>query len=96
MHADIVDIRAFYSSVLGRLAERSIAMALSSMWTAPPNERLVGLGYALPWLERFGKDCERVFAFMPAQQGAVNWPPNGPSAATSMAPSGWVGNQYGV
>ena len=80
MHADIVDIRAFYSSVLGRLAERSIAMALSSMWTAPPNERLVGLGYALPWLERFGKDCERVFAFMPAQQGAVNWPPNAPSA----------------
>ncbi len=80
MHADIVDIRAFYGSGLGRLAERSIAMALSSMWTAPPNERLVGLGYTLPWLDRFGSDCERVFAFMPATQGAVNWPPNGPSA----------------
>lgn len=77
---DIVDLRTFYSSTLGRLAERSIAMALSSIWTGLPNERLVGLGYTLPWLERFGTDAERVFAFMPAAQGAVTWPANGPSA----------------
>ena len=79
MYSDIVDLRSFYASVLGRLAERSIAKALSSVWANLPNERLVGLGYAVPWLERFGADAERVFAFMPATQGAVNWPPNGPS-----------------
>ena len=77
---DIVDLRTFYSSTLGRLAERSIAMALSPVWAKLPNERLVGLGYTLPWLERFGGDAERVFAFMPAAQGAVSWPPSGPSA----------------
>lgn len=81
MHADIVDIRAFYGSKLGRLAERSISLALSALWTAPSSERLVGLGYTLPWLDRFGRDSERVFSFMPAQQGAVNWPPGSPSAA---------------
>lgn len=80
MNSDIVDLRSFYSSLLGRLAERSIAMALSSIWTKLPNERLVGLGYALLWLERFGSDCERVFAFMPATQGAVVWPAGKPSA----------------
>lgn len=80
MHADIVDIRAFYNSMLGRLAERSIAMAISSVWPPLPDERLVGMGYALPWLDRFGADAERVFAFMPAAQGAVNWPPGGPSS----------------
>ncbi len=80
MHADIVDLRAFYASMLGRLAERSIAAAIAPVWAAVPNERLVGLGYALPWLDRFGADAERVFAFMPATQGAVNWPPQGPSA----------------
>lgn len=80
MNSDIVDLRTFYATTLGRLAERSIAMALSSLWTNLPNERLVGLGYALPWLDRFGTDAERVFAFMPATQGAVNWPPQGPSA----------------
>ncbi len=80
MLSDIVELRSFYSSTLGRLAERSVTMALSSVWANVPNERLVGLGYALPWLERFSSGADRVFAFMPATQGAVNWPANGPCA----------------
>ena len=80
MNSDIVDLRSFYASDLGVLAERAITMAISSIWTKLPNERLVGLGYTLPWLDRFGADTERVFAFMPATQGAVVWPPGGPSA----------------
>lgn len=80
MNSDIVDLRSFYASLLGRLAERSITMALSTVWASLPRERLVGLGYTLPWLDRFGTDAERVFAFMPATQGAVNWPTAGPSA----------------
>jgi SAM-dependent methyltransferase len=75
MHADIVDLREFYQTPLGRVAEQSIAMALSSLWARLPEERLVGLGYAVPYLDRFRKDTERTFAFMPAGQGAVNWPP---------------------
>ncbi|MGE0502435.1 MAG: class I SAM-dependent methyltransferase [Rhizobiaceae bacterium] len=81
MNADIVDLRAFYSTVPGRLAERSIAAGLTDVWGKLPNERLVGLGYAVPWLERFGAGAERVLAFMPASQGAVNWPAGGPSAS---------------
>lgn len=80
MHSDIVDLRSFYASPLGSLAERSITMALSSIWANVPNERLVGLGYTLPWLERFGADAERALAFMPATQGAVVWPAAGPVA----------------
>ncbi|TIU75602.1 MAG: SAM-dependent methyltransferase, partial [Mesorhizobium sp.] len=45
MHSDIVDLRSFYSTTLGRLAERAITMSLSSIWAPVPNERLVGLGY---------------------------------------------------
>ncbi|WP_426126993.1 class I SAM-dependent methyltransferase [Pararhizobium sp. PWRC1-1] len=74
MHADIVDLRQFYHSRLGRFAEQSIGMALSSVWARLPEERLVGLGYAVPYLDRFRADTERTFAFMPAGQGAVNWP----------------------
>ena len=80
MNSDIVDLRSFYASLLGRLAERAIAMALSAVWAKLPDERLVGMGYALPWLDRFGTDAERVFAFMPGTQGAVNWPVGGPSS----------------
>lgn len=74
MHTDIVDLRQFYHSTLGRLAEQSIALALSTLWSRLPEERLVGLGYAVPYLDRFRADTERTFAFMPAGQGAVNWP----------------------
>lgn len=74
MHSDIVDLREFYHSGLGHFAEQSISMALSSVWARLPEERLVGLGYAVPYLDRFRADTERTFAFMPAGQGAVNWP----------------------
>ncbi|TCL72683.1 class I SAM-dependent methyltransferase [Rhizobium sp. BK251] len=74
MHTDIVDLREFYHSELGHFAEQSIVMALSSLWVRLPEERLVGLGYAVPFLDRFRADTERTFAFMPAGQGAVNWP----------------------
>lgn len=80
MNSDIVDLRSFYASPLGHVAERSITFALSALWANLPNERLVGLGYALPWLERFGADAERVFAFMPGTQGAVRWPNDAPSS----------------
>lgn len=80
MNADIVELRQFYHTRLGLLAEESVAMALSSIWATLPGERLMGLGYAAPYLDRFGPDAERAFAFMPAGQGAVNWPAGGPSA----------------
>lgn len=79
MNTDIVDLRSFYSTLLGKLAEHSITMALSAIWASVPGEHLVGLGYTLPWLDRFGGDAERAMAFMPATQGAVRWPAEGPS-----------------
>ena len=82
MSVDIVDLREFYHSPLGHLAEQSIAMALSSLWVRLPQERLVGLGYAVPFLDRFQADTERTFAFMPAGQGAVNWPMGSLSSTT--------------
>ncbi|MEM7299961.1 MAG: methyltransferase domain-containing protein [Pseudomonadota bacterium] len=80
MHTDIVDLRAFYASPLGQMAQRSIAMSLSRLWQPIANERLMGLGYTTPYLDQFGTDTERVMAFMPAGQGAVRWPKNKPNA----------------
>lgn len=75
MHLDIIDLRAFYASTLGHLTERAISMALAPIWPKLPGERLVGLGYVVPYLDRFRGDTERTFAFMPAGQGAISWPP---------------------
>ena len=79
MHADIIELREFYSTTLGHLAERSIAMALKPVWPSIPSERLVGIGYVVPWLERFRDGTERTFAFMPAGMGAAAWPHDGKS-----------------
>ncbi|MAY63841.1 MAG: SAM-dependent methyltransferase [Rhizobiales bacterium] len=80
MHTDIVDLREFYHSKLGVQAAQAVSMALSGIWADLPGERLVGLGYTVPYLDRFGPDAERTFAFMPAGQGAVNWPMGRPSS----------------
>lgn len=80
MHCDIVDLKGFYGSLPGRLAERSITMGLSALWSRLPDERLIGIGYAVPWLDRFAADAERTAAFMPAGQGAIGWPSGGPVA----------------
>lgn len=74
MHPDIIELRSFYDTTLGHLAERAIRMALAGLWGHVPGERLVGMGYSLPYLDRFSTDTERTFAFMPAGQGAVAWP----------------------
>lgn len=79
MNADIVDLREFYASSLGVAAERAVGAALATMWRPITDERLLGLGYTLPYLDRFAPDAERALAFMPASQGAVKWPMGGAS-----------------
>jgi SAM-dependent methyltransferase len=79
MNTDIVEIRSFYASLLGKLTEHAIEAGLRRVWSPGAGERLVGLGYPLPWLDTLGKDAERVIALMPAAQGAVRWPVTGPS-----------------
>ena len=80
MHMDIVDLRQFYASPLGRVARRYIGNALQALWSPLSSERLAGLGYALPWLDMFRADTERTIALMPARQGACHWPPAQPNA----------------
>ncbi|MAU94999.1 MAG: SAM-dependent methyltransferase [Fulvimarina sp.] len=77
-NADIIDLCNFYASPLGVAAARSISLALTPVWRPISEERLLGLGYATPYLTRFGTDCERSLAFMPAAQGAERWPAGAP------------------
>ena len=77
---DVTNLRNFYGSPLGVACANSITLALSVLWGNSKNERVMGLGFATPWLERFGSDSERVINLMPAGQGAIFWPSGGPSA----------------
>jgi SAM-dependent methyltransferase len=79
MHCDIVALRSYYASSGGKLAERMIGLALAAFVKPYPNERILGFGYAIPWLDRMGGAAERTLAFMPAGQGAHPWPKGQPS-----------------
>ncbi len=80
MLTDITDLREFYSSPLGVASASSITKGLSSLWGDSKGERLLGIGFTTPWLDKFGSDVERTLNFMPAGQGAIHWPPLGPSS----------------
>lgn len=85
MYLDVVDLRAFYGERLGLIARRLIGARLKERWPSVVGESLVGIGYATPYLRLLGGGAERVIAFMPATQGVVNWPREGPNAAALIA-----------
>jgi SAM-dependent methyltransferase len=85
MYLDVVDLRAFYSGRLGLVARRLIGQRLKQRWPSLAGESLAGIGYATPYLHHLGEGAERILALMPATQGVVNWPGDGPNATALIA-----------
>ncbi|MFQ5954961.1 MAG: class I SAM-dependent methyltransferase [Kiloniellales bacterium] len=79
MYMDAVDLRDFYASGLGQVARRMIQRRLRALWPNVRGETVLGLGYATPYLRAFRNEAQRVIAVMPAQQGVLHWPPEGPN-----------------
>lgn len=78
MWTDVVDLRDFYETPLGLVARRMIRRGIRSIWPNVAGQRVLGLGYATPFLRQFQSEAERVFAFMPASSGVLHWPEEGP------------------
>jgi SAM-dependent methyltransferase len=81
MSADVVDLRDFYATPLGRTAREAIRGRLREIWPDLAGLRLAGIGYAPPYLRGFAGEAERVMALMPAGQGVMRWPPEGANVA---------------
>ncbi|MGA7710452.1 MAG: methyltransferase domain-containing protein [Rhizomicrobium sp.] len=64
----------FYESALGQAARRMIIRRLRLLWPDLGGLRVLGYGFAVPYLKPYLAACERVVAFMPAQIGVVAWP----------------------
>jgi SAM-dependent methyltransferase len=73
MPQDVRDLTAFYKTPLGQLAGRAIAREIHSFWPDLRNYRVLGYGFAIPYLRAF-KGTERTIAAMPAPQGVISWP----------------------
>ncbi|WP_173980951.1 class I SAM-dependent methyltransferase [Magnetospirillum sp. UT-4] len=60
------------------MARRMIRRQLRRFWPDVAGMRVLGLGFATPYLRPFLAEAERVMAVMPASQGVLPWPPEGP------------------
>lgn len=76
--SDVVDLRDFYDSSLGQTTRRLLRRHLRQLWPDTHGLRILGLGFATPLLRPFIAEAERVIAVMPANQGVLHWPPEGP------------------
>ncbi len=78
---DVLELRDFYATPLGVTARRLIAHRLRQLPPPPEDARVLGLGFATPWLDRYRRRCREVFSFMPSRQGVLRWPAEGPAAS---------------
>jgi SAM-dependent methyltransferase len=82
MASDVVDLRDFYRSVLGQVARRMIRRAIRRVWPDLRGMRLLGIGYATPFLSAVSGATERTIALMPANLGVLRWPEDGLNLVT--------------
>ncbi len=78
---DVVDLRNFYAQRLGVVARRFIGRGIRARWSDTRSLRVLGIGYATPYLGLFREEAERCLALMPAPQGVVRWPSSKPALA---------------
>lgn len=71
---DVVDLREFYGSALGRSARDLIGRALWPRLRAAAGQTVVGLGHAHPYLEGHVSRDAVTLSFMLARQGVIHWP----------------------
>jgi SAM-dependent methyltransferase len=77
MRRDVLELREFYATPLGRAAQSVIARKLDEAWGDAGGLDVLGLGYATPYLDGFRQRARRGVAAMPAAQGVEVWPSPG-------------------
>ena len=79
MQLDVAELRDFYQTPLGRMTRQIVSAEVRSIWPAATGEHLVGLGHATPYLRPYLGKATRVVSLMPAAEGVLHWPPEGPN-----------------
>ena len=79
MTPDVKRLIGFYKSPLGKLSRALVREEIIRLAGSLDQRRVLGLGFATPYLRFALEKAERVLAFMPARQGSSAWPREGPS-----------------
>ncbi|MEM7508637.1 MAG: methyltransferase domain-containing protein [Pseudomonadota bacterium] len=90
MHLDVIELRKFYYTTrLGRMAQRVLREQLRQMWPNVSGETVAGFGFAAPFLRPFAEEAARTLCLMPAQQGVCPWPGEGPNISALVEETLW-------
>ncbi|MBE7732767.1 class I SAM-dependent methyltransferase [Devosia faecipullorum] len=79
MTSDVRRLIDYYKSPLGGISRSLVRDQIIDLAGDVGGKRVLGLGFATPYLRFALGKAERVLAFMPARQGASSWPREGPS-----------------
>ena len=82
MRIHVIDLRDFYSRPIGAVVRRLVGRQIRKLWPNVTGDRLVGLGYATPYLRQFRDEATATVGAMPGAQGVVRWPSDGPGSTT--------------
>lgn len=74
MPVDVQELSSFYDEPIGQVARRLIGRRIRSAWPDLRGVRLLGYGYAAPYIRPFWGEAGRVIAFVPADQDIAAWP----------------------
>ena len=73
MFQDVVELRSYYASPLGKITTRLIRRQIRTLWPSVKGMDILGLGYAPPFLETFRDEAAHTAALMPTLQGVIRY-----------------------
>ena len=76
MWLDVSHLHRFYQSPLGKLTQRILLQRVRRNWPDLTGQRVLSIGYGVPYMRHIKDRAERTLATMPESQGVIRWPPN--------------------
>ncbi len=90
MHLDVRQLSAFYyETPLGAVTQRRLQAQIIAFWPRANGLAIAGFGFAAPLMRPLRRDAARLVQLMPAQQGVMLWPREGPNVSALVAAHDW-------
>ncbi|MBV8801329.1 MAG: methyltransferase domain-containing protein [Alphaproteobacteria bacterium] len=74
MQFDSQSLAGFYDSPVGQVTRRLLQRRFKAIWPDVHGCRILGFGFAVPYLRSFALEADRAIALLPESQGAFRWP----------------------
>jgi len=70
---EIIALKEFYASPLGQATQNNIEICIKDFLDGCKDNCVLGIGFAIPYLNNLLDKNKTVFSLMPASQGVIHW-----------------------